>query len=110
MSGTRDDKQSGAQEQRPSLVSQEERKQFGKEGENNDDKGPRVIVKKFNQRLNSKVLVQSHDSIWQDTIDDSIENIVNELTHTLNYSSGYADDRLKDITDALCGKSLREKL
>ena len=55
-------------------------------------------------------MVQSHDSIWQDTIDDSIENIVNELTHSLNYSSGYADDALKDITDALCGKSLREKL
>lgn len=28
----------------------------------------------------------------------------------MNYSSGYADDALKDITDALCGKSLREKL
>ena len=58
------------------------------------------------------LLTQSQMSIWEDTIDDFVGNIVGELTNVANYSAEISkdNDAHHRATDAFCKMTLRENL
>ena len=110
----REEKESGAKngsEQKPSLVSQEERKDGNRDSERQrrEPRGP-----KFNQNIPTAALMQSNRySIWEDNNIEFAQNIVNEISNSDNYrpsSETKQDQSHLFIKEAFCKKPLRDKL
>eukprot|EP00354_Favella_ehrenbergii_P000969 CAMPEP_0170468350 /NCGR_PEP_ID=MMETSP0123-20130129/11565_1 /TAXON_ID=182087 /ORGANISM="Favella ehrenbergii, Strain Fehren 1" /LENGTH=100 /DNA_ID=CAMNT_0010734901 /DNA_START=229 /DNA_END=531 /DNA_ORIENTATION=- len=54
-------------------------------------------------------MIMSQESIWEDTIAPNLSDIVTEITNVANY--GTENTVMRDAaTEALCRKTLREKL
>ena len=94
------------QNDKPSLISQDERK-AGADERPKDDR--RKHLSHFSMRIHNKVMVMSEESIWEDSLGANLNDIVAEITDLSNYATEDTEMTEKS-TEALCIKALRDIL
>ena len=105
MSSQQADKLASQKDEKKQLISQEDRK--GAE-ENGERTGPGRQVQS-NQKFVNKVLIESQESIFEDTISELLTDVIAEIARETNFSQE-TNRMFETVTETLCMKELRDEL